>query len=61
MLENLILVINSNRLSNVIKMLVITSMSCASLALNPIKVYSYGFLLNCVTVGLTSDSMTALK
>ena len=28
--------------------------------LNPITVYSYGFLFNCTTVGQTSDSMTAL-
>ena len=32
----------------------------ACLVLNPITVYSYGFLLNCTTVGQTSDSMTAL-
>ena len=30
------------------------------LVLNPITVYSYGFLLNCTTVGQASDSMTAL-
>ena len=29
-------------------------------ALNPITVYSYGFLFNCMTVGQASDSMTAL-
>ena len=28
--------------------------------LNPITVYSYGFLFNCTTVGQASDSMTAL-
>ena len=28
--------------------------------LNPITVYSYGFLFNCMTVGQASDSMTAL-
>ena len=28
--------------------------------LNPITVYSYGFLFNCKTVGQASDSMTAL-
>ena len=32
----------------------------ACLVLNPITVYSYGFLLNCTTVGQASDSMTAL-
>ena len=32
----------------------------AYLVLNPIKVYSYGFLFNCTTVGQASDSMTAL-
>ena len=30
------------------------------LVLNPITVYSYGFLYNCTTVGQASDSMTAL-
>ena len=30
------------------------------LVLNPITVYSYGFLFNRTTVGLASDSMTAL-
>ena len=30
------------------------------LVLNPITVYSYGFHFNCMTVGQTSDSMTAL-
>ena len=30
------------------------------LVLNPITVYSYGFLFNCTTVGQTSDSKTAL-
>ena len=30
------------------------------LVLNPITVYSYGFLLNCTTTGQASDSMTAL-
>ena len=33
----------------------------ACLVLNPITVYSYGFLFNCTTVGQASDSMTALK
>ena len=32
----------------------------AFLVLNPIMVYSYGFLFNCTTVGQASDSMTAL-
>ena len=32
----------------------------ACLDLNPILVYSYGFLFYCTTVGQTSDSMTAL-
>ena len=32
----------------------------AYLVLNQIKVYSYGFLFNCTTVGQASDSMTAL-
>ena len=30
------------------------------LVVNPITVYSYGYLFNCTTVGQTSDSMTAL-
>ena len=32
----------------------------ACLVLNPITVYSYGFLFNCTAVGQASDSMTAL-
>ena len=32
----------------------------ACLVLNPITVYSHGFLFNCTTVGQASDSMTAL-
>ena len=32
----------------------------ACLVLNPITVYSCGFLFNCTTVGQASDSMTAL-
>ena len=32
----------------------------ACLVLNPITVYSYGFLFNCTTMGQASDSMTAL-
>ena len=33
---------------------------CACLVLNPITVYSYGFLFNCTMVGQASDFMTAL-
>ena len=32
----------------------------ACLVLNPITVYSHGYLFNCTTVGQASDSMTAL-
>ena len=32
----------------------------ACLILIPVSVYSYGFLVNCTTVGQASDSMTAL-
>ena len=32
----------------------------ACLVLNPITVYSYGFLFNCMTMGQASDSMMAL-
>ena len=32
----------------------------ACLVLNPITVYSYGYLFNCTTVGQASDSMMAL-
>ena len=32
----------------------------ACLVLNQITIYSYGFLFNCTTVGLASESMTAL-
>ena len=32
----------------------------ACLVLNPITVYSYGYLFNCTMVGQASDSMTAL-
>ena len=31
----------------------------ACLVVNPITVYSYGFLFNCTTVGRASDSMTS--
>ena len=33
----------------------------ACLVLNIITVYNYGFLFNCLTVGQTSDSLTALS
>ena len=33
----------------------------ACLIVNPNKVYSYGFLFNCIMVGQASDSMTALR
>ena len=32
----------------------------ACLVVNPITVYSYGFLFNCMTVDQASDSMTTL-
>ena len=32
----------------------------ACLVLNPITIYSYGFLFNCTAVGQVSDSMTVL-
>ena len=32
----------------------------ACLVLNPVTVYSYGFLFNCTTVGQATDSMTVL-
>ena len=32
----------------------------ACLVVNPITIYTYGFLFNCTTVGQASDSMTAL-
>ena len=32
----------------------------ACLAVNLIRVYNYGLLLNCTTVGQASDSMAAL-
>ena len=55
--------INSKRLSNVIKKSrynLNTMQQSACLVVNPIRVYSYGFLYNCTTVGQTSDSMKAL-
>ena len=33
---------------------------CACLVINPITVYSFGFLFNCTTVGQASNSMTTL-
>ena len=33
----------------------------ACLVVNPITVDSYGFLINCTTVGQASDLMTALR
>ena len=63
LLENLILVINSKKIvKRYIRVgynLDILQQS-ACLVLNPIMVYSYGFLFNCMTVGQASDSMTAL-
>ena len=37
-----------------------TMQQSACLVLNPITIYSYGFLFNCMTVGQASDSMMAL-
>ena len=31
------------------------------LVVNPITVYGYGFLFDCMTVGQATDSMTAMK
>ena len=63
LLENLILVNNSKKIvKRYIRVgynLDIMQQS-ACLVLNPITVYSYGFLFNCTTVGQASDSMTAL-
>ena len=62
--DNLILVINSKRLSTVIIIRVGYNLDLmrqsACLVLNPITVYSYVFLFNCTAVGQASDSMTAL-
>ena len=61
-LENVILVINSKRLSNVkagYALDVVRQSAC--LVLNTTTVYSYGFLFNCTVVGQVPDSMTALK
>ena len=63
LLEDLILVINSNK---VVKRNIRVGYNLdimrqsACLVLNPITVYGYGFLFNCTTVGQASDSMTAL-
>ena len=62
LLKNSILVINSKRLSNVIKVgynLDIMRQS-AFIVLNPNPFNSYGFLFNCTTLGQASDSMMAL-
>ena len=57
--ECLDLVINLKRELNVIKEWDPTWISCDNL--NPITVYSYGFLgSNCTRVGQASDSLTAL-
>ena len=63
LLENLILVINFKKIvKRYIKigynLDIMRQFAC--LVLNPITVYSYGFLFNCTTVGQASDSMTAL-
>ena len=50
MLENLILVINSKQYSKVIEKKVGYTMDITRLV-NPITVYSYGFLFNCTIVG----------
>ena len=63
LLENLILVINSKK---IVKRYIGVGYNLdimrqsACLVLNPITVYSYGFLFNCPTAGQASDSMTAL-
>ena len=63
LLENLILVINSKK---IVKRYIRVGYNLdimrqsACLVLNPITVYSYGFLFNCTPVGQASDSMTAL-
>ena len=62
-LENLVSLIYSERLLNVIKKVgyhLDIGRKSASLVVNPITVYSNGFLFNCMTVGQASDSMTAL-
>ena len=60
-MENLILVVNSKK---IVKRYIRVGYNLdimrqsACLVLNPIMVYSYGFLFNCTTVGQASDSMT---
>ena len=61
--DHLILMINSKKIVNrYIKvgcnLNVMPQTAC--LVLNPITVYSYGFLFNCTTVCQALDSMTAL-
>ena len=54
LLENLILVISSKGKSNVIKEVGYNmgiTQQTACLVVNPITLYSYGFLFNCTTVG----------
>ena len=63
LLKNLILVINSKKIfERYIKdgyhLDVMRQSAC--LVVNPITVYSYGFLFNCTTVGQASDSMMDL-
>ena len=60
-MENLILVVNSKK---IVKRYIRVGYNLdimrqsACLVLNPIMVYSYGFLFNCTTVGQASDCMT---
>ena len=63
MVDSLILVINLKRIIQRYKRVgynknFIEQFTC--LVVNPITVYSYGFLFNCTTVGQVSDLMTAL-
>ena len=60
--KNLILLINSKIVKRYIRVgynLDIMRQSACPV-LNPITIYSYGFIFNCTTVGQASDSMTAL-
>ena len=63
-MENLILVINSKKLSNVINKVgynLDVMQQSACLVVNPITAkYSYDFLFNCAAVGQASDSMMAM-
>ena len=56
--------INLKKILNVIKEWDTASMDItqqsARIVVNPITVYSYGFLFNCMIVGQASDSMAAL-